>query len=131
MYTLNFFSSMMAGYAAMSFGILKLLWLKYGVHFYVSGESHVSHAPPFFDISAALLLIIFGFQLVRNKTIIPSLLVVMCICIYEFAFLHPGDHSVVQISLYVAIVAGQIFTLNLNAVVFLFEKGVFPVNGRS
>lgn len=99
------------GYIGMSFGVLKIFWRQFGVHFYAPGVAHAPHAEVYFDSVLIFLIILAGACLVVFRMVIPALLTLIALFFYEFMFLHHDPHTFIQTSFAIGSIVGQIITL--------------------
>lgn len=109
-----FISAIMAGYGAISLGTLKLLWRFLDVHFYSSGAAHDPQASLGLDLTLIAVLFGGGLLLVTLRSIIPALLTVLAVCLFEAVFLHAGSHQFWQLCVILGVVAGLVFSLCFN-----------------
>ncbi|SHH20339.1 hypothetical protein SAMN05444003_2458 [Cognatiyoonia sediminum] len=117
MRSVAFVAAILAGYAAISFGLLKILWIKFGAHFYWSDHSHNVQAPLGMDAVLILALIIAGLSMISLRHVIPASLTVVGILIYEYLFLHDEVHSLIQVLFALGLISGQLIAFFLNTMV--------------
>ena len=117
MRSVAFVAAILAGYAAISFGLLKILWIKFGAHFYWSDHSHNVQAPLGMDAVLILALIIAGLSMISLRHVVPASLTVVGILMYEYFFLHDDVHSLIQVLFALGLISGQLTAFFLNTMV--------------
>ena len=117
MRSVAFVAAILAGYAAISFGLLKILWIKFGAHFYWSDHSHDVQAPLGLDAALILALILAGLSMISLRHLMPASLTVIGVLLYEYLFLHDEVHSLTQVLFAIGLISGQLITFFLNLLV--------------
>ncbi|MEO9573564.1 MAG: hypothetical protein ABJ360_23285 [Roseobacter sp.] len=125
----GYVSAILTGYAAISFGLLKILWRQFGAHFYWSDHSHDVQASFGLDVMLILALIFAGLTMITLRFVVPASLTVIAICLGEFLYLHDEVHSLPQIMLVVGLISGQLITFYLNVLIAI-EGEKFRWRGR-
>ncbi|WP_108839463.1 hypothetical protein [Tateyamaria sp. Alg231-49] len=125
----GYVSAILTGYAAISFGLVKILWRQFGAHFYWSDHSHEVQASFGLDIVLILGLIVAGLSMISLRYIVPASLTVATICLYEYLYLHDEVHSLPQVMLATGLISGQLITFYLNVLIAI-EDGRLRWRGR-
>lgn len=107
-------ATILAGYGAISFAILKILWRWAGVHFHSINDVHAPQAGVFFDGFLILLLALAGISLVREQLKYISFTVAISIVAFEIFFLHVDNHSVSHMVVPVSVLFGLISAVSLT-----------------
>lgn len=126
MKNLAFVSAILAGYAAMSMGILKILWRQFGVHFYASGMAHEPQASVILDVVLIATLIGAGLCLVTLNVVVPALFLTVAVCLFEFLHLHDDPHDLWQTLLTISLIVGQVMALFFNLAALKADVHRFP-----
>lgn len=118
----GYVAAILSGYAAISFGVLKILWRQFGAHFYLSDHGHEVQASFGLDVVLILALILAGLSMITLRFIVPATLTVVVICLGEFLYLHDEMHSLPQIILVVGLITGQLITFYLNVLIAIEDE---------
>ncbi len=108
---LSFVLAILTGYAGISFGILKIYWRMYGVHFYASEAAHLPGADLALDAVLIFIMILSGMCLVVFRAVVPALLCLIATFSYEFTVLHDDHHNFLQHAFAIGAIAGQLTAL--------------------
>ena len=106
-----FVFAIMTGYVGITFGILKIFWRQFDVHFYAPGVSHPPQADLALDSVLIAILILSGLGLVLFRNVIPCLISLIAAFFFEFLFLHDGPHQLWQYAFAIGAIVGQVITL--------------------
>ncbi len=106
-----FVLAIMTGYVGITFGVMKIFWRQFDVHFYASGVSHTTQANLALDSVLIAIVILSGLGLVLFRSVIPCLITLMSAFFFEFLFLHDGPHQLWQYTFAIGAIVGQVITL--------------------
>lgn len=121
----GFVSVILTGYVAISFGILKIFWRQFGVHFYAPGVQHTPEAGLALDSFLISVIILSGMCLVVVQAVIPALVCLIGAFFFEFILLHESPHSLWQYAFAIGAIAGQVATLAAYLVGYSILEKVF------
>ena len=107
-------STILAGYGAISLGLLKVFWVQFSVHFNTPGIHNEPQASAPLDFAMITVMIMGGIALVALRARIPMHIILITVCLYEFLVLHDGYHNTGQLVTITVAILGQIISLFLN-----------------
>lgn len=110
-------TSIIAGQNVVAFAILKLLWIFWGPHFYLSDDVYTYSGGLLFSCSAVGVLFYAGVRLMSLGNVFPWAIVSIFVISIEFFYFHNHSHDLWQ-DLLVFSLLGLLISAAILAVLF-------------